>query len=88
LLERRGKTSEFSTDLACRKSGPLDRQQQPAPNDVAIRTTQSAEKRHYSFGLAQRQVRLQNEPGVPAGGGRLKPLVFLISKLKEEEQGI
>jgi hypothetical protein len=55
---------------------------------VAIRTTEPAEKRHHSFSLAQRQVRLEYEACVPTGGGRLKPLVFLVSKLKEQEQGV
>ena len=36
----------------------------------------------------RRVVRLEYEACVPAGGGCLKPLVFLVSKLKEQEQGV
>jgi hypothetical protein len=53
---------------------------------VTIRAADPAEQGHHSLSLAQRQVRLEHEACVPAGGGRLKPLVLLVSKLKEQEQ--
>jgi hypothetical protein len=78
----------FSTDLARRQTGALDRQQQAAAHDVAIRTAEAAEKGHYSLSLAKRQVRLEYEACVPACGCGLEALVFLVSKLEEQEQGV
>lgn len=52
---------------------------------MAIRTTETAEQSHHALSLAQGQVRFEYEACVPAGGGCLKPLVFLVSKLEKQE---
>jgi hypothetical protein len=79
---------EFSTDLARRQSGALDRQQQAAAHDVAIRTTEPAKEGHHSLSVAKRQLRLEHEACVPTGGGGLEALVLLVSKLKEQQQRV
>ena len=55
---------------------------------MAIRPAEAAEQSHDALGLAQGKVRFENEACVPAGGGRLKPLVLLVSKLKKQQQRV
>lgn len=55
---------------------------------MPIRASKATEEGHHSLSLAQRQIRLEHEARVPAGGGRLEALVLLVSKLNEQEQRV